>query len=282
MHSSDEFKRILFFIVCGLCCLIHSDPVSSTDRELPLPSPRTLRALNSDRSSAAKLFKEAAEIGDIYALYNESLLFSDAGQCVQAYDLAKEAADEGFVFAQYLAGALCLGGQLPKCNEEEGIRRIRDAARLGHRWAQSHLASYLSDESGNLKPSSADREESDYWYSEATKSGVLEAKYHLALKLFDDDAQKEKGMELLTQAAEGGAIEAAFELGAIAAETKGGEEKARDWFRMCVQLFEEDRGEFLGAACGVTWGAPNKEKLESYKNACEKYMNEAEKRINKR
>lgn len=159
-----------------------------------------------------------------YFRYVYDLADPDSNEIAEAIELLKQAAEDGFLQAQYSYGLLFRDGKWVERNENVFVPWLTLAANQGAVEAQAVLGLYhykkarasTVDEHIRFNHNQAIR-----WYSAAKDSGYEKADYFLGAILIMYDSRREEGKELLRVAKSRGSVSAAEALEIIADIEKG-------------------------------------------------------------
>lgn len=238
--------------------------------------------VKANLAEAARWYSEAAESGYAPAQCNLGLLFEYGSGVkedpVRAVELYRLAAEQGYASAQFQLGVSLGRGSGVNQDLKEAVIWYRKAAEQGNASAQHNLGNALM----NGRGTPADYPGAVHWLTKAAESGTSESQFALALMYFfglgiDRDvkvarywaerataqrhlraqgllghilmsaAQHEqdrvRGMRILREAAEAGAVLGQHGLGAAYADGSGGEKNAVEaykWLSLsALQGYEE-------------------------------------------
>jgi uncharacterized protein len=139
----------------------------------------TAAARMADFKTAAAIYSELAEKGDVKAQYNLGLMYIRGDGVEQSYAEAakwhRKAADQGYADAQYSLGFLHFNRDIPTENYEEAANWYLKAAQQGHVKSQLNLGILYFR--GDIYEQNF--EESVKWYLKAAEQGNAEAQFNL-------------------------------------------------------------------------------------------------------
>jgi len=187
----------------------------------------------SERTSAERWCREAADAGDPYAMGYLGFLLKEKGQVDEAERWCREAADAGDPYAMgYLGFLLKEKGQV-----DEAERWYREAADAGHLDAMNNLG-FLLKEKGQV-------DEAERWYREAADAGLLYAMSNLGV-LLAVKGQVDEAERWFREAVEAGDPNAMKSLGGFLLREKGQVDEAERWYREAADAGDLDAMGYLG------------------------------------
>jgi len=133
----------------------------------------------ADFKTAAAIYTELAEKGDVKAQYNLGLMYIRGDGVEQSYTEGakwhRKAAEQGYAEAQYSLGALHFNRDIPTEDYAEAANWYLKAAEQGHLKAQLNMGILYFR--GDIVEQNL--EESVKWYQKAAEQGNAEAQFNL-------------------------------------------------------------------------------------------------------
>ena len=215
---------------------------------------------------------------DAKALYESGMQYYNGTGGVtknqaKAIELFIEAAEKGYVEAQYKLGTCYFYGYGVTKNEREGIRWYTKAATQGHMESIVKLGECYSLGSGVDK----NPELAIQWYEKGAQMGDVEAMYGLASCYNDTNSaykDKKKALEWFTKASELGSAKAAHAVGTFyeyGIEVSKDYKKALEWY-----LKAANQGDYFAQYTVGTFYEEGKGTAKDLKKAAEWYTKAAE------
>nr|WP_239522702.1 tetratricopeptide repeat protein [Geodermatophilus sabuli] len=202
---------------------------------------------------AESWYRKAASIDSSGASALLGAMLLDNGRQEEGVALLRLSVDEGDSAAAYELGKFLLGSN----KLDEAAECFRRAAAGGEALANGLMAQ-------SLEGLGRERE-AEYWWVAAADAGDNVAAFRLG-QLYIEDRPDEAVMRL-EQAARGGSLEAACELGEVLC-SRGDHEEGRGWL---VQAFAE--GEHAHAACVMGWSFERQQRFDEAEHAYRRAMN---------
>ena len=187
----------------------------------------------SERTSAERWCREAADAGDPYAMGYLGFLLKEKGQVDEAERWYREAADAGHLDAMNNLGFLLK----EKGQVDEAERWYREAADAGLLYAMSNL--------GVLLAVKGQVDEAERWFREAVEAGDPNAMKSLGGFLLREKGQVDEAERWYREAADAGDLDAMGYLGGLLKE-KGQVDEAERWYRKAADAGHLDAMGYLG------------------------------------
>ena len=172
--------------------------------------------VQQDKEEAVKWFRKAAELGDAESEYTLGMCYTDGvgvlKDKMEAVKWYRKAAERGYAEAQFNLGCCYRDGIGVTQDKIEAVKWYLKAAEQGYAGAQLNLGNIYADGEGVLQ----DDKEAEKWYRKAAEQGYADAQFNLGLRYYGGKGVPQDRIEAVKwfrKAAEQGYAKAQCNLG---------------------------------------------------------------------